>query len=261
MSQPLLSVSGLSVVFGGLLALNDLDFTIMKGQIVGLIGPNGAGKTTAFNAITGRIKPSSGTILFKGTDITGWPPFRIALFGITRTFQSIKLYDDLTVLENVMVAAHATIRYSFLEAMIGLGRYAGDEKRIRTESYELLDIVGLEDYAMEKSGALPYGSQRRLEVARALALRPSLLLLDEPVAGMNPMETMDFVNVINRLNKEMGLSIAVIDHDMKFVMNVCHMIRVIDHGVPIAWGAPQEVSQDERVLAAYLGQGRAIEGA
>ncbi len=255
MSEPLLSVSGLNVVFGGLLAVNDLDMTVNSGQIVGLIGPNGAGKTTAFNAITGRIKPNSGTILFKGTNITGWPPFRIAQFGITRTFQSIKLYDDLTVLENVMVAAHATIRYSFLEAMIGIGRYASDEKRVRAHSRELLDVVGLGDCAMEKAGTLPYGSQRRLEVARALALRPSLLLLDEPVAGMNPMETMDFVTVIRRLNKEMGLSIALIDHDMKFVMNVCDMIRVIDHGIPIAWGTPQQISTDEKVVAAYLGQG------
>jgi len=255
MNQKLLSVSGLNVVFGGLLAVNDLDITIESGQVVGLIGPNGAGKTTAFNAITGRIKPSAGTVLFKGTDVTGWPPFRIAQFGITRTFQSIKLYDDLTVLENVMVAAHATIKYSFLEAMVGVGRYARDEKLIRTQSYELLDVVGLGNYALEKAGTLPYGSQRRLEVARALALGPSLLLLDEPVAGMNPMETMDFVKVIRSINKYMGLSIALIDHDMKFVMNVCHKIRVIDHGIPIAWGTPQEIVADEKVVAAYLGQG------
>jgi|UniRef100_A0A7C4AT79 branched-chain amino acid transport system ATP-binding protein len=255
MNQPLLAVSGLSVAFGGLLALNDLDIAIEKGQIVGLIGPNGAGKTTAFNAITGRIKPTAGSVLFKGVDITGWQPSRIAQFGITRTFQSIKLYDDLSVVENVMVAAHATIRYSFLEAMVGVGRYAQDEKRIRKQAHELLDIVGLGDYAMEKAAALPYGSQRRLEVARALALGPSLLLLDEPVAGMNPMETMDFVKVIQRLNEEMGLSIGLIEHDMKFVMNVCHKIRVIDHGIPIAWGAPQEIAANEQVVAAYLGHG------
>lgn len=253
MNQPLLSVASLSIAFGGLSALNGLDITIENGQIVGLIGPNGAGKTTAFNAITGQIRPASGTVLFKGIDITGWPPSRVAQFGITRTFQNIKLYDELSVLENVMVAAHATIRYSFLEAMIGVGRYAADEKRIRKLAHELLELVGLGEYASEKAGTLPYGSQRRLEVARALALRPSLLLLDEPVAGMNPMETMDFVKVIHRLNKEMGLSIALIDHDMKFVMNVCHKIRVIDHGIPIAWGTPQEIATNEKVVAAYLG--------
>lgn len=139
--------------------------------------------------------------------------------------------------------------------MVGVGRYAQDERRIRKQAHELLDIVSLGDYAMEKASALPYGSQRRLEVARALALGPSLLLLDEPVAGMNPSETMDFVKVIQRLNDEMGLSIGLIDHDMKFVMNVCHKIRVIDHGIPIAWGTPQEIAANEQVVAAYLGQG------
>ncbi|MDQ1240191.1 MAG: branched-chain amino acid transport system ATP-binding protein [Thermodesulfobacteriota bacterium] len=255
MADSFFQVSDLSVVFGGLTALNGLDFHIEQGQIVGLIGPNGAGKTTAFNVISGRMKPTSGRVRFKGVDITGWPAPRVAQAGITRTFQSIKLYEDLTVIENVMVAAHSKVRYSFVEAIVGLGRFSREERRVYDQAQELLKLMGLAEQAHEKAGVLPYGSQRKLEIARALALEPSLLLLDEPVAGMNPVETRDFTHLLKRMNRDMGLTIGLIDHDMKFVMNVCNRIKVIDHGLPIAWGTPDEICQDERVIRAYLGQG------
>ena len=254
MKSPLFRLDRLSVMFGGLSALSGLDMEIDKGDIVGLIGPNGAGKTTAFNAITGRIRPTSGKIFFRGKDITGWPAPRIAQNGITRTFQSIKLYDDLTVIENVMVAGHASIRYSFIEAIFGLGRYGSDERRIRSQAEGLLELMGLMDVASDKARTLPYGRQRKLEIARALALEPELLLLDEPVARMNPMETIEFGKLLLKLHTDMNLAIGLIDHDMKFVMDVCHKIKVIDHGVPLAWGTPNEIRNDKKVIAAYLGK-------
>jgi len=254
MKSMLFRLDRLSVMFGGLSALSGLDMEIDKGDIVGLIGPNGAGKTTAFNAITGRIRPTSGKIFFRGKDITGWPAPRIAQNGITRTFQSIKLYDDLTVIENVMVAGHASIRYSFIEAIFGLGRYGSDERRIRNQAEGLLELMGLMDVASDKARTLPYGRQRKLEIARALALEPELLLLDEPVAGMNPMETIEFGKLLLKLHTDMNLAIGLIDHDMKFVMDVCHKIKVIDHGVPLAWGTPHEIRNDKKVIAAYLGK-------
>ena len=254
MKSTLFRLDRLSVMFGGLSALSGLDMEIDKGDIVGLIGPNGAGKTTAFNAITGRIRPTSGKIFFRGKDITGWPAPRIAQNGITRTFQSIKLYDDLTVIENVMVAGHASIRYSFIEAIFGLGRYGSDERRIRSQAEGLLELMGLMDVASDKARTLPYGRQRKLEIARALALEPELLLLDEPVAGMNPMETIEFGKLLLKLHTDMNLAIGLIDHDMKFVMDVCHKIKVIDHGVPLAWGTPNEIRNDKKVIAAYLGK-------
>jgi branched-chain amino acid transport system ATP-binding protein len=254
MKSTLFRLDRLSVMFGGLSALSGLDMEIDKGDIVGLIGPNGAGKTTAFNAITGRIRPTSGKIFFRGKDITGWPAPRIAQNGITRTFQSIKLYDDLTVIENVMVAGHASIRYSFIEAIFGLGRYGSDERRIRNQAEGLLELMGLMDVASDKARTLPYGRQRKLEIARALALEPELLLLDEPVAGMNPMETIEFGKLLLKLHTDMNLAIGLIDHDMKFVMDVCHKIEVIDHGVPLAWGTPNEIRNDKKVIAAYLGK-------
>ncbi|MEJ2719231.1 MAG: ABC transporter ATP-binding protein [Deltaproteobacteria bacterium] len=243
--QPLFRTARLSVTYGGLAALTDLDLEIREHEIVGLIGPNGAGKTTAFNAITGVVKPSSGRVLFLGEDITGWRAPRIAAKGIARTFQNIRLYDDMTVIENVMAAGHSLIRYSFLEAVVGLieGKAAG-----------LLEVMGLIEMAGDKASSLPYGSQRKLEIARALALDPALLLLDEPVAGMNPMETLEFGELLSKIHSDLGLTIGLIDHDMRFVMNVCHKIKVIDHGVQIAWGSPREIRDDEKVIAAYLGE-------
>ena len=255
MSQALFRTHALSVEFGGLTALNNLDLELDRGQIVGLIGPNGAGKTTVFNAITGILRPSRGTINFKGQDITRWKPPRIARFGIARTFQNIRLYDDLPVIENVMVAGHSSINYSFVEAVTGMGRFKRDERIIREKAEHLLELMGLENYAGDKASSLPYGMQRKLEIARALALEPQLLLLDEPVAGMNPSETRDLGELLSKLHANRDVSIALIDHDMGFVMDVCHMIKVIDHGVPIAWGSPDEIRDNEKVIAAYLGEG------
>lgn len=255
MNGLLFSVQELSVVFGGLAALNNLDLEIGRGEIIGLIGPNGAGKTTAFNSITGRIRPTSGRVVFQGEDITGWKSYRVAQAGISRTFQNIRLYSDLTVRENVMIACHSWIHYSFLEAVIGLGRFSRDERRVLKKAEELLEAMTLADMADEKASALPYGSQRKLEIARALALDPVLLLLDEPVAGMNPMETQEFGRLLTKLHSERNLSIGLIEHDMSFVMGVCHKIKVIDHGIPIAWGTPKEIQGNERVIKAYLGAG------
>ncbi len=255
MSGPLFRTENLSVRFGGLQALNGFDLEINSGEIVGVIGPNGAGKTTAFNAITGNVRPVTGKIFFKGEDITSWKSPRIARFGIARTFQQIRLYDDLSVIENVMVAGHSSISYSFLEAITGVGRFRRDERLIRERAAYLLELMGLLDSAGEKAVTLPYGNQRRLEIARALALDPSLLLLDEPVAGMNPSETTELGGLLAGIRDDLGLTIILIDHDMGFVMDVCHKIRVIDHGVPIAWGTPDEIRSDEKVITAYLGTG------
>jgi branched-chain amino acid transport system ATP-binding protein len=249
----LLEIRDLSVSFGGVQALSDLCLEIQQNQVIGLIGPNGAGKTTAFNAVSGRIRPSSGSIFFCGQEITGWRPFRIARNGIARTFQNIKLYEDLSVVENVMIAAHSSISYSFVEAIMGFGRFTRDESRIRSKAYGLLELMNLGSVALERANSLPYGSQRKLEIARALALDPKLLLLDEPVAGMNPTETREFGDFLLRLRKDLSIGIGLIDHDMSFVMGVCDKIRVIDHGRPIAWGTPSQIKNDEQVIAAYLG--------
>ncbi len=253
MTEPLFHTNNLSVLFGGVSALVKLDLEIREGEIIGLIGPNGAGKTTAFNAATGIVKPSSGQVIFRGTNVTGWPPPRVACYGMARTFQNIRLYGDLSLIENVMVAGHCFIRYTFLEAIAGLGRFSKDERGIRDKAYQLLELIGLSHLADEKALSLPYGSQRKLEMARALALNPALLLLDEPVAGMNPMETFEFGELLRKLHQDLNLTVCLIEHDMGFVMDVCHKIKVIDHGVSIAWGTPEEIQNDEKVIAAYLG--------
>ena len=254
MRERVLHTEDLSVVFGGLTALDGLDLEIERGGIVGLIGPNGAGKTTAFNTITGIIKPARGQVALKNINITGLRPSRIARLGIGRTFQNIRLYDDLTVLENVMISGHCRIRYSIYEAIFGLGRFGSDERAIREKAEGLLDLMGLIDAANDKAYSLAYGNRRKLEIARALALDPVLLMLDEPVAGMNPMETNDLGDILRALHVDFDLSILLIEHDMGFVMDICDKIKVIDHGIPIAWGTPKEIQNDERVVAAYLGE-------
>lgn len=249
----LLDVRDLSVFFGGVQALKKLRLQVRKGEIIGLIGPNGAGKTTAFNAITGRIHPSDGSIFFCEQNVTGWPAPRIARAGIARTFQNIKLYEDLSVIENVMIAAHSSISYSFLEAIFGIGRYVREEASIKAKACELLELMNLGEFASERANSLPYGSQRKLEIARALALNPRLLLLDEPVAGMNPTETREFGEFLLKLRDDLSIGVGLIDHDMSFVMGVCDQIKVIDHGIPIAWGTPSVIRDDPQVISAYLG--------
>jgi branched-chain amino acid transport system ATP-binding protein len=254
MNPVIFKTDRLSVTFGGLSALDGLDVRVRRGEIVGLIGPNGAGKTTMFNVVTGFVKPSAGTVTFKGMNITGFPPHRTARLGIARTFQNIRLYGDLTVLENVMVAGHSRASYSIFEAMTGIGRRARVEKALKEKALHLLEMMGLEDLALDKADSLPYGSRRKLETARALALDPELLLLDEPVAGMNPSETVEFGDLLRKVKKTLDLSILLIEHDMGFVMDLCDKIRVLNYGAPIAWGTPAEIQVNERVIAAYLGR-------
>ncbi len=239
--------------FGGLRAVNDFSVTLKPGELAGLIGPNGAGKTTVFNVITGLLKPTSGKILWKGEEITRLPAHLITSSGIARTFQNIKLFLDMTVLENVMVSFHDSIDSSFLAAMFGLPDHRREEARIRDESVKYLEDAGLKRLAFEKAQNLPYGLQRKLEIARALATGPGLLLLDEPAAGMNPMEKVELADFIRAIREKHGLTIFLIEHDMKFVMSLCERIKVMDYGLSIAEGTPEEIRSNPKVIRAYLG--------
>lgn len=253
--QTLLSAAGLTCRFGGLLAVDGLDLALARGELAGLIGPNGAGKTTCFNLFTGRIRPSAGRLEFKGRAIAGLRPSRINQMGMARTFQNIRLFNELSVLENVLVGFHGRLRASFLSAIFRLPGYVAEEERMVAGAGQLLALVGLERLAAERAESLAYGQQRLLEIARALATRPRLLLLDEPAAGMNPQETAQLAALVRRLRDQMGLTILLIEHDMRLVMNLCERLIVLDHGRVIARGTPGQVQRDQAVIEAYLGAG------
>ena len=252
--MPVLKTEGLTKVFGGLTAVLKCNIEINKGELIGLIGPNGAGKTTVFNLLTGISAPTSGTITLEGKEIHGLKPHVICRNGIARTFQNIRLFRDLSVLDNVKIAMNQHVKYGLPSAFFHTRAYRRTEAEIIEKAVDLLSVFNLYDKRGELAKNLPYGEQRQLEIARALATEPTLLLLDEPAAGMNPVETAELTELIAKIRKDYDLSILLIDHDMSLVMNICERIYVLDYGVVIADGVPDEIKSNKRVIKAYLGE-------
>jgi branched-chain amino acid transport system ATP-binding protein len=245
----------LTIRFGGLVAVINVNVVLKRGELVGLIGPNGAGKTTCFNMLTGVYLPTSGDIVFDGKSIVGTPPHKICGLGAARTFQNIRLFKQMTVLENILVSLHPERKYSLVSALFGLPRMGKREKELRKTALAVLDALGLADKANIEAKNLPYGDQRKVEIARALATRPKLLLLDEPAAGMNPIETAQLSGFIQKIRKDYDLTVLLIEHDMSLVMKICERIYVLDYGELIAQGGPERIKADKRVIEAYLGGG------
>jgi branched-chain amino acid transport system ATP-binding protein len=250
----ILKATKLSKVFGGLKAVSDFSMEIGRGELIGLIGPNGAGKTTAFNLLTGVYQPTTGEIDFDDKSILGLKPYQITQKGVARTFQNIRLFSELSVLDNVKIAYHFHVKYGLLESVLRLGRYHREEEELEEKAIKILEIFKLGHKKEEIAKNLPYGEQRRLEIARALAAQPKLLLLDEPAAGMNPQETQELMQMIKWIKKEFDLTILLIEHDMQLVMNVCERIYVLEYGNVIAQGTPEEIKNNPRVIEAYLGE-------
>lgn len=251
---PLLKADGISKRFRGLKAVSDYSLQLEAGSILGLIGPNGAGKTTVFNMLTGILKPTTGRIFFNGRDITGLRPDRIASMGIARTFQNLRLFNGLSVLDNVLIGTQIHKDYGLLAVFGSLPSFRKSEQKLREQAMELLEIMDLSNKAGLDAASLPYGDQRKLEIARALATKPQILLLDEPAAGMNPYESRELVTTINRIREQFDLTILLIEHDMHFVMNLCERIQVLSYGKIIAEGKPAEIQSNEQVIEAYLGR-------
>jgi len=253
-SEALLAISGLCVAFGGVMALNEADMRVETGSVTAIIGPNGAGKTTLINAITGMVAPRAGKILLAGRDLSGLPAWKRPRAGVARTFQNLEIFSNMTALENVLTGAHRLIGYSVLDSLLRTPRYYRGETAAREKALEKLAFVGLASAADLPAADLPYGSQRLLELARALALEPRLLLLDEPAAGMNIRETRELGRLIRRIRDELGVTVSLIEHDMDLVMDLSDHIAVLNFGAVIATGTPEEIQKNPQVVTAYLGE-------